>query len=169
VFLFSYEYLYLCECLHIFLYDIFHTTQLIEESDSLEELYFVIGHEFWHMERRDSLRNLMVALPIELLAAMLFQWSGSGRWVISASIINTYGRSAELESDKYGLDFVHKHFWHVWCALDFFQKDLGEWSEILTWGSSHPISSTRIIKAKEYTQEQWYAIANCTSLPDNKE
>lgn len=144
---------------------VYLTTQLIAESDSLEELYFVLAHEYGHMHRKDSLKHVIIALPVQLASALLFQWSSMWSRIISDSLTNIYSREAELASDLYAVDFVYEHLWHVGCIMDFFQKDLHEWTEIMTRWSTHPLSSKRINRVAEYVKEQRYPERWCTPMP----
>lgn len=145
---------------------VYLTTQLLEESNSLEEVYFVLAHEYGHMQRKDSLKHVIITLPVQVVGALLFQWNGMWSRVVSDSISNIYSREAELASDIYAVDFVYEQLWHVWCIMEFFQKDMEEGAEFMTRWSSHPLSSKRINKVAEYIKEQGYEERWCTALPE---
>jgi Zn-dependent protease with chaperone function len=52
---------------------VYLTTQLIAESNSLEEVYFVLAHEYGHMQRKDPLKHVIITLPVQVVGALLFQ------------------------------------------------------------------------------------------------
>jgi Zn-dependent protease with chaperone function len=117
------------------------------------------------MQRKDPLKHVIITLPVQVVGALLFQWSTMWSRILSDSIANMYSREAELASDIYAVDFVYEHLWHVGCIMDFFQKDIEEGAEFMTRWSSHPLSSKRINRVAEYITEQWYPEKGCTPLP----
>lgn len=147
---------------------VYLTTQFIEEARTLEELYFVLGHEYGHMQAKDALQHLFVSIPVSMVSALLFQWDSSMSQVIGRSINNIYSREAELKADIFAVEFVYRELGHVWCVMDFLVRDDDGLTRMMTRWSSHPVSTKRTQKIREYIYQQWYPEEDCSVLEVNK-
>ncbi len=142
--------------------NVYITQSLIDEMDYFEELDFIVGHELWHVEERHVLRGIISDLPLTFLLTLF--WGEYGSTIFQWILGNTYSKYHETVSDRSGLDFTYELNWHVWCALDFFDRDNTIGTNILEIFSTHPMSDFRIKRAKKYAEKMWYEQWECRVL-----
>jgi predicted Zn-dependent protease len=129
---------------------------LIEFADTEAELASVIGHEIGHVVGEHGMENMTKQNIIGLAGAIALGSSPSFGEEFMASLIQTgiitnYGRAAELEADKLGIQQMHDAGINPNGSKEFFKKLAREekegsnrMSRIL---STHPPTSIRIKKA----------------------
>lgn len=141
---------------------VYISQELIDNIDYLEELDFIIGHEFAHIENRDVLKWLVSDMPLTILLS-LFWWE-YGNQLFSTLLTNNYSKFWETRADRFALDFTYDINGHVWCALDFFSKKNTLWDNILKVFSTHPMTDARISRALRYAEKMWYLEWECTPI-----
>jgi predicted Zn-dependent protease len=138
---------------------------LLTEMQSEAELAAVMGHEIVHAAARHGAKNVERGMLLQagMLAVQVSQIDNEyGGLVVGAANIGAqlisqkYGRNAELESDLYGMEYMHKAGYDPSAAVDLQQTfvRLSEASGRKTdWLSglfaSHPPSQFRVDKNRE--------------------
>jgi Zn-dependent protease with chaperone function len=89
------------------------TDQIVELSDSDDELLAVLAHEIGHVEYRHSLRGIIQASALSFALTMLVgDVSAMGDLLVNLPIMLTtsaYSRDFEREADDHSLLFLDKH------------------------------------------------------------
>ena len=129
---------------------------LILFADTESELASVIGHEIGHVVGEHGMENMTKQNIIGIAGALALGSSPSFGEEFMASLIQTgiitnYGRAAELEADKFGIQQMHDAGINPSGSRIFFEKlaleekeGSNRMSSIL---STHPPTSIRIKKA----------------------
>jgi predicted Zn-dependent protease len=131
---------------------------LLTELNSEAELAAVLGHEIVHAAAKHSAQQLSrsVILQSAVLATAMVTGNNSfgqfavGSAAVGAQLLNsTYGRSAELESDKYGMTYMSRAGYDPGGAVTlqetFVRLSEGQDSDWLTGlFASHPPSRARV-------------------------
>ncbi len=138
---------------------IYITQALLDETESLSSLDFVIGHEVGHIEHRDVLRGIVSEAPIQIFL-ILFGFNEASV-IFTHSISHPHSKYQETRADEYGIDFVHQINEHVWCALEFFESKNSLGDNISEIFSTHPVTHLRIQRIEEYIQEKGYEVSEC--------
>jgi len=138
------------------------TENLLEEITYIEELDFIIGHELAHIENRDVLKTLTASIPMNIILSIF--WGDYGSQIFSGLVSNNYSKLSESRADRYALDFTHSLNWHIWCSLDFFEKNNTLSSNVSGIFSSHPVTALRISRAEKYAEKMWYKLWKCTVI-----
>jgi Zn-dependent protease with chaperone function len=124
------------------------TTALLEQTESENELAFIIGHEIGHFRNRDHLRQLGRAALLSLMvAAVLGQNSESLGGNVIGLTMSSFSRGQESEADQFGLKLVYEAYGHVGQAWRFFERIAegeGELGSFATFAASHPAPEDRI-------------------------
>lgn len=140
---------------------------LLAELDNEAELAAVLGHEVVHAAARHTAQTMERGMLLQLgVAAVGIAASDSdyanlavGAGMIGAQIINSkYGREAELESDRYGMEYLSEAGYDPEAAVSlqetFVRLSEGRnpsWLEGLF--ASHPPSQERVERNRAYAQE----------------
>lgn len=133
---------------------------LVENADSWEELFGVVGHEMAHVTCRHHVRGLINNLGLFVILSTLIGDIGG----ISGTLINTGGelaslsgsREFEYEADEKGLEYLLNANVNPEGMITFFEKLKNETKldsalagvEIPDFLSTHPNTEDRIIKLK---------------------
>ena len=131
---------------------------LLTELNSEAELAAVLGHEIVHAAAKHSAQQMSrgVLLQSAVLATAMVSGDSSfgqfavGSAAVGAQLINsTYGRSAELESDKYGMTYMSRAGYDPAGAVTlqetFVRLSEGQESDWLSGlFASHPPSRERV-------------------------
>ncbi len=132
------------------------TDQMIELSESPEEVYAVLAHEIGHVERRHSLRHIVQnSITAAVAAAFTSDVSSltlavSGIPVLLAQA--KYSRAFETEADTFGFVLLKKnnispeHFATLMERLSAKRNPRTEGS--MAFLSTHPVTAERIARAR---------------------
>lgn len=140
---------------------------LLTELDSEAELAAVLGHEIVHAAARHTAQTLERGMLLQLgvvavgAAASDSDYAGLavGAGLIGAQVINSkYGREAELEADRYGMEYMVEAGYDPDAAVSlqetFVRLSEGRnpsWLEGLF--ASHPPSQERVDRNRAFAQE----------------
>lgn len=136
------------------------TDQMVELSESPEEIYAVLAHEIGHVERRHALRHVLqdsiVAAGVATLTgdAATLTLAVSGLPVILAQA--RYSREFESEADEFGFALLKQHglspehFANLMERLSHKRDSRDE--RRLAFLSSHPVTADRIARARQAAQ-----------------
>ena len=141
-------------------------TGLINFTDNEPELASVIGHEIGHVVGRHSAKELSKQRTFGFLyyAGYFITYFITGAapprlakktvGLLNTSILLNYGRGAELEADRLGIQEMHDSGIDPYGAQLFFEKLAerekgGERSNLEKMLSSHPPTADRIKQAKK--------------------
>ena len=155
---------------------VFVTTGLLEESESENELGFILGHELGHLANRDALKGLGRSLFLILGSFALGGASNGGQ---TSPLLNStlnfqslhYSRQQETEADYYGLTTTIQQYGHGGHALDFFQRNSEKEPDFLPeYALTHPLSKNRITNLEDFAlQRQWSLTGPLKPLAENIE
>ncbi len=144
------------------------TAGLIEQTQSENELSFILGHELGHFHNRDHLRGLgRGALLLILFTAIS---SSDNSAALGSSIANLtlsgFSRSQEAKADRFGLALVHAEYGHVADAWRFFSRINNARGGLLqSYLATHPPPKDRIDRLAGYAREQgWSSDGSVTPL-----
>lgn len=139
------------------------TTGLLEQSQSENELAFVLGHEIGHFRNRDHLRGLGQGLLFQLVLAAVglggADLSLAGQTGVAASL--SFSREQEREADRFGLELVDRRYGHVDGAGLFFERVAAidpASASLPTFVSTHPGLRERAKAVRELAVERGYAL-----------
>lgn len=141
---------------------------LLKEVKNEAELIGVIGHEIGHVVHRHGTKRMTDAVLLQVAAVGTAaalgkekngELAGMGVILFGQVGLLKYGRQAELESDRTGVDILYRTGYDVSGMSSFFEKlqaienqhgaKRGGLSELL---STHPPTKDRIHEASEYSQ-----------------
>jgi len=139
---------------------VYLTEELLKNTKYIESLDFIVWHELGHVENRDVFQWLVSDVPMAIVLS-LFSWN---MWntIFQSLISNTYSRTQESRADIAGIEYVQKKNWHVWCALDFFERKNSALENMSEVFSTHPMTFNRIQNLEAYIKLQWYESRECT-------
>ena len=165
---------------------------LLTELNSEAELAAVLGHEIVHAAARHGAKSQERGMLIQggMLATQIAAQGSeygsliAGGAMLGAQLVTTkYGRGAELESDLYGMEYMHRAGYNPQAAIDLQQTFVrlskgNEKSWIDGLFASHPPSQERVARNREtanrlggdnldYGKER-YRKAMAPLLEDNK-
>jgi predicted Zn-dependent protease len=141
---------------------------LLTELDSEAELAAVIGHEIVHAAARHGAlamqRGLLIqgALVVTAVATRSDDYSGMaiGAASLGAQLINSrYGRQAELESDRYGMQYMARAGYDPQAAVSLQETFLrlsegrGDQGWVAGLFASHPPSAERVERNRRTAAE----------------
>lgn len=156
---------------------VFVTTGLLAESESENELGFILAHELGHLANRDALKGLGRSLFL-ILGHLALGVGGSNGGQTSPFLSATldlqslhYSRHQENAADRYGLTTTIQHYGHGGYAFDFFQRNSEKEPDFLPeYALTHPLSKNRISDLESFAQQQaWPLIGPLKPLPQNIE
>jgi len=155
------------------------TDGLLINSDTGNELAFVVGHELGHFYYRDAIRGLgrtLVFLGIMTLAGFGGPGDSFGGGLTSVFDFTLditraqHSQYQEKRADKFGISLLEKKYGHIKDGLKFFEKmksadkQIGRFRKYLV---SHPLSEDRIAKLKRYAEKKGWSLEGATlPLPD---
>lgn len=132
------------------------TDQMVEEAESDDEMLAILAHETGHVEMRHSMRNLLQSSFIALAAATITADAASLSAAVAgipAALAQTkYSRNFETEADDFAFELLKRHdisteaFANIMERLDKDSKPMQK----LSYLSTHPITSERVKKAREF-------------------
>jgi Zn-dependent protease with chaperone function len=133
---------------------VIHITKgMLSELKTQNELAFIIGHELGHFKNKDHLKGLGHSLVLLSLALLIDDDYSILGHTLSAGGAK-YSQSAELHSDKVGLELLNCAYGSVTDATKTFER-MGEghddWEFFL---ASHPNFDTRVEKMKEMIEKE---------------
>ena len=126
---------------------------LIEEADSLDQLAGVLAHEISHGAARHGTQLMTRAYGYNALAGILLgRDPGQAEQIVAqlvgSGVLANYGRSAENEADRLGVQYVSQAGYDPRGMLTFFRKLLDERqrrpSQVEQFFASHPLTEQRI-------------------------
>ena len=131
---------------------------LLTELNSEAELAAVLGHEIVHAAAKHSAQQLSRSVILQtavLATAMVTGDNSFGQFAVGSAAVgaqlisSTYGRGAELESDKYGMTYMSRAGYDpngaVTLQETFVRLSEGQDSDWLTGlFASHPPSRARV-------------------------
>ncbi|MCC6277289.1 MAG: M48 family metalloprotease [Oligoflexia bacterium] len=141
---------------------------LLKEAESEAELIGVMGHEIGHVVHRHGTKKMTDAALVQLAAAGTAKaagrnneqtgaLAGMGVMLFGQAGLLHYGRKAELESDRTGVDILYRIGYDVQGMPSFFKKlaaieksrgvSGGGLSDLLR---THPRSDDRVREAESY-------------------
>lgn len=136
------------------------TDQMVELSESPEEIYAVLAHEIAHVERRHALRHVLQDSVVAAAAATLtgdaatLTLAVSGLPVILAQA--KYSRDFEAEADDFGFALLKQHQLspaHFATLMERVSQNRDTENERrLSFLSSHPVTADRIARARQAAQ-----------------
>lgn len=146
---------------------------LLTEINSEAELAAVLGHEIVHAAARHTaqqisrgqlMQGLVLATTVATNDTSYGNYAVGGASVAAQLVSTKYGRSAELESDKYGMKYMHKAGYDPQGAValqeTFVRLSEGRDQDWLSGlFASHPPSNERV-KANRKTAKKWPAGGN---------
>lgn len=121
-------------------------TGLLMSADNAEEVAGVLAHEASHVERRHALRNMIRALGLRAVMAVVLGDYAAGIWGDMASELAdlSYSRDLEREADLEGLLMLRKAGLPATGMASFFEKMAAREDEGISLLSSHPTSEERL-------------------------
>ncbi|MBK9293826.1 MAG: M48 family metalloprotease [Oligoflexia bacterium] len=138
---------------------------LLKEADNEAELVGVLGHEIGHVVHRHGTKRMSDATLLQLAAVGAAkatgndngQYVGLGVMLFGQAGILKYGRNAELEADRTGVDILYRTGYDSVGIVSFFQKLQKIENEkgvrrggLATLLSTHPPTHDRIEQANNY-------------------
>ena len=148
------------------------TSALLQQSESENELAFVLGHELGHLAGRDPLRALGRGLLVSLALAAVGGAEGASVAASAAELgERTFSREQESAADRFALALVVAEYGHVAGAADFLRRlpdagAAGAATRAASWLASHPRSDQRVAELRTLAQRNgWSTEGELTPLP----
>jgi predicted Zn-dependent protease len=140
------------------------TRQLVALANDEAELAFVLGHEAGHIAARHSSERKRASILSQILAVGLGAVTGSSQLgnfagQVTQSVVLSYSRKQELESDNLGVRYLAAAGYDPTAAASFLAslgaatslqaRAVGRDDERSTpsWARSHPLSADRVTNA----------------------
>lgn len=138
---------------------------LLKEAENEAEIVGVVGHEIGHVVHRHGTKRLSDATLLQLAAVGAAtatgkdngQYVGLGVMLFGQAGLLKYGRNAELEADRTGVDILYRTGYSARGLTSFFEKlhriekekgvKRGGLGDLLT---THPPTEDRINQANAY-------------------
>jgi predicted Zn-dependent protease len=126
---------------------------LITEADSLDQLAGVLAHEIGHGASRHGTQLMTRSYGYNLLAGLLLgRDAGQGQRILAqlvgTGVLTNYGRQAEREADRLGVEYAYRAGYNPRGAADFFRQLLQlrqrRPTRVEQFFSSHPLTEERI-------------------------
>ena len=126
---------------------------LIAEADSLDQLAGVLAHEIGHGASRHGTQLMTRSYGYNLLAGLLLgRDAGQGQrllaQLVGTGMLTKYGREAENEADRLGVEYAARAGYNPRGAADFFRQLLDmrkrRPTKVEQFFSTHPLTETRI-------------------------
>lgn len=132
------------------------TDELVEMSDTDEEVLAVLAHEIGHVEQRHALRHLLQDSATAALAAAITSDAASLSLAVSGLPVllarTKYSREFETQADDFGIALLQRHGVspeHFASMMEKLGERTDEDSE-RSWSflSTHPVTADRIARAR---------------------
>ncbi|MEM6269657.1 MAG: M48 family metallopeptidase [Bacteroidota bacterium] len=124
--------------------EIFVTTRLLDEAESLDEIACIIGHEIGHNELGHIARRIKQQ---ELIEGVFGQEAGAVIADVASFITMGFNQRSEAEADIYGIDLALSSGYEACRGIDFWERikrsERAE-NELDNLLRSHPYSGKRI-------------------------
>ena len=131
------------------------TKTLIDNSESENELFFVLAHEIGHFQNRDHLEGLGRSFAATIIASMIGLSDADDLLQTSLHFSESqFSQSRESEADLYAVDLMNCYYGHVGGSTDFFKHLPKDSSGSLF--STHPGTIKRIEIIEKYIKEKQY-------------
>lgn len=121
-------------------------TGLLMSADNADEVAGVLAHEASHVERRHALRNMIRALGLRAVMAVVMGDYAASVWGDMAGELAdlAYSRDLEREADLEGLNMLRRAGLPAAGMADFFAKMAAREDGEIDLLSSHPASEERL-------------------------
>lgn len=128
---------------------------LLNETLTLNSLYFILGHEIGHILNRDHLKSMGRAIAISLGLFFINVGADSNSFfsINQAVIDRRFSQGQESASDDRAIDYTIKRFKGLYTSNDFFdtiQKINPDASKLASFLNTHPLTQDRIDKIKNH-------------------
>lgn len=128
---------------------------LLDDTKTLNSLYFIMGHEIGHIINRDHLKSMgrAIAISLGLFFVNLGTDSNSFFSVNQAIVDRRFGQGQEESSDNRAIDFTIKRFNGLYTSNEFFdaiQKKSPDSPKIVSFLNTHPLTQSRIDKIRNH-------------------
>jgi Zn-dependent protease with chaperone function len=145
------------------------TQGLLDQVESENELAFVLGHELGHFKNRDHIRALGRGIVLAMFFAVVTDSDVAGIGIKATDItLRGFSRRQETRADEFGLTVVNAEYGHVdqaWRLFERWDIDDNSFVDLVTYLSTHPDTSDRIVDMKRYAQESgWRLQGDITPL-----
>lgn len=89
-----------------------------------DQIAWVVAHESAHVARRHATRRIEKQLGYELIVQLVFGRDTAGQvaGLVSALVLQDYGRDNEFEADRIGLDYAHAAGYDATASLAVLSK-----------------------------------------------
>jgi predicted Zn-dependent protease len=133
-------------------------TGILREIDNEAQVAAVMAHEISHVVARHGIKKLQTVLGVSVLLQIALGDAGQvtqqAVGVVLGLAINGYGRSMELEADRYGVEYMTRAGYDPRGAVEMFGKlaELsggGQQNVFEKLSSTHPETTERIAKINE--------------------
>ncbi|MCB0384743.1 MAG: M48 family metallopeptidase, partial [Bdellovibrionales bacterium] len=136
-------------------------TELLKNSETENELGFVICHEIGHFVHRDVIRGLSTRFML-LAALSLLGLSDNNLGIVDAGVnssLLSYSRNQESRADEFAITCASKKYGHIEGFDTFFMRAKKQNPKVLDskffqYMSTHPISDERIKHLVEFAQSR---------------
>ena len=153
------------------------TRELLDRTQSENELAFVLAHELGHFRHRDHLRALGRRLLVGLVSAAASSLGNSSAtlpWTLGELLTLRFDRAQESAADRFALDIVAAEYGHVNGATRFFERlpdaDGSSRERASAWLASHPVTADRIDAMRAETTQRGFATQGAlTPLPERED
>jgi predicted Zn-dependent protease len=137
------------------------TDQLIDLSESVEEVLAVLAHEIGHVEHRHALRHIVQDSMTAAIAATFTSDVSSLTLAVSGVPVllaqTNYSREFETEADDFGFALLKRHDIspeHFATFMERLHATRGDKNERqLAFLSTHPVTAERIARARAAAQQ----------------
>lgn len=140
------------------------TRGLLDETESENELAFVLAHELGHFRGRDHLQAIGRAALFASLKLAVGAATGMGApqglgWA-ELLAVRGFSRTQESNADEFALAVIHGEYGHLGSAFDFFRRDgeSGVRSRAGSWVSTHPLSGDRVRRLETLAGERGWSL-----------
>lgn len=145
------------------------TQGLLDQVESENELAFVLAHELGHFRNRDHLRALGRGIVLAMFFAVVTEGDVAGIGIKATDItLRGFSRRQETRADEFGLTVVNAEYGHVdesWRLFERWGIDDNSFADLVTYLSTHPDTSDRIVEMKRYAKSQgWRMQGDITPL-----
>nr|WP_279382646.1 M48 family metallopeptidase [Acanthopleuribacter pedis] len=144
------------------------TRGLLAQSETEQELAFVIGHEIGHLQARHNLKRMSRQVVYGLARTLLIGENDAlAPFVHAEGMAHLhFSREQESEADRNGLHLVQLRYGHVGGADQFLIKAGG--TLYPEWVTTHPHPEERTQALRDYAADQGWENGSTTPLAYQK-
>jgi len=135
------------------------TDQMLNLAETNEEILAILAHEIGHVEKRHSMRQVLQGSLMALVIATVSSDATSVGTTLSGLPViflqTKYSREMETEADEFAFALLedHKISSEAFASImEKIEKKVGKFDK-LSFISTHPVTSERIKKAREYSKK----------------